>query len=237
MLRQRDASLAMRVQSDIYMKKAIIFGSSGFVGSHLLSELLSSSDYSQVTAVVRKKLSTSHPKLNSLIGDFSSLRALENELSADEIFIALGTTRKNSPDQKTYYQVDHDYPVLAAQIAKERGAKSVFLVTAVGADPHSRFSYVRTKGETERDIIALDFEHTHIFRPSMITGQRREKRLFEKQLIDPLLVGKADKYRGIAGEDIAKAMKVSATHPSQKLTIYHWKEMNDLLHGSQNRTT
>ena len=152
------------------MKKAIIFGSSGFVGSHLLSELLNSPEYEQVTAVVRKNLSISHPKLNTLIGDYRSLPALEPEISADEVFIALGATRATSPEREKYYQVDHDYPVLAARIAKARGAKSVFLVTAVGANPHSRVFYVRTKGETERDITALDFEHTHIFRPSMIMG-------------------------------------------------------------------
>ena len=216
------------------MKKAIIFGSSGFVGSHLLSELLNSSDYAQVTAVVRKKLSISHPKLNTVIGDYRSLRELEADASADEIFLALGATRKTSPDKTTYYQVDHDYPVLAAQIAKARGAKSVFLVTAVGANPHSHFFYVRTKGETERDIIALDFEHTHVFRPSMITGNRQEKRPWERimigiwSVIDPFLVGKADRYKGITGQDIAKAMKASAIHQAQKLTIYHWKEMNNL---------
>ncbi len=219
------------------MKKAIIFGSSGFVGSHLLSELLNSSEYAQVTVVVRKKLSICHPKLVTVIGDYSSLLALEADVSADEIFIALGTTRKTSPNKTTYYQVDHDYPVLAAQIAKARGAKSVFLVTAVGANPHSHIFYVRTKGETERDIIALDFEHTHIFRPSMITGNRQEKRPFEKVLIgiwsaiNPLLVGRADRYKGITGQDIAKAMKTSANHQSQKLTIYHWKEMHNLSRG------
>ena len=217
------------------MKRAIVFGASGFVGSHLLDELLNSSDYEQVTAVVRKNLSISHPKLNMLIGDYSSLPALEAEIFADEVFITLGATRETSPEREKYYQVDHDYPVLAARIAKARGAKSVFLVTAVGANPRSRVFYVRTKGETERDIIALDFEHTHIFRPSMIMGNRQENRPLEKvfikiwSILNPILVGKVNKYRGIAGEDIARAMKNSAINQSEKLKVYHWKEMKDLL--------
>ena len=217
------------------MKRAIVFGASGFVGSHLLDELLNSSDYEQVTAVVRKNLSISHPKLNMLIGDYSSLPALEPEIFADEVFITLGATRETSPEREKYYQVDHDYPVLAARIAKARGAKSVFLVTAVGANPRSRVFYVRTKGETERDIIALDFEHTHIFRPSMIMGNRQENRPLEKvfikiwSILNPILVGKVNKYRGIAGEDIARAMKNSAINQSEKLKVYHWKEMKDLL--------
>src|ERR1035438_9219435 len=181
------------------MKRAIVFGSSGFVGSHLLSELLNSPDYGQVTAVVRKSLNITHPKLRTLICDYSSLAGVKSEIDADEVFIALGTTKKNSPKEAEYYQVDHDYPVLAARIAKERGAKSVFLVSAVDANPNSKFFYVRTKGETERDVIALNFEHTHIFRPSMIVGTRKEKRsLLEAALmrfwpaLNPLLTWKGD---------------------------------------------
>jgi uncharacterized protein YbjT (DUF2867 family) len=218
------------------MKRAIVFGSSGFVGSHLLSELLNSSDYGQVTAVARKSLNITDPKLRTAIADYNSLAGMKSEIAADEVFIALGTTKKNSPEKADYYQVDHDYPVLAARIAKEGGAKSVFLVTAVGANLNSRFFYVRAKGETERDVIALNFEHTHIFRPSVILGKRKEKRsLLEAALMEfwsalnPLLIWKADKYKGIRGEDIAKAMVQSAKNQTEKLKIYHWREMHGLL--------
>jgi len=218
------------------MKNAIVFGSSGFVGSYLLSELLNSSDYGQVTAVVRKSLNITHQKLRTVIGDYNSLAGVKSEIDADEVFIALGTTKANSPNEADYYKVDHDYPVLAARIAKERGAKSVFLVSAVGANPRSKVFYVRTKGETERDVIALDFEDTHIFRPSMILGNRKEKRsLLEAALmrfwsaLNPLLIGKADKYKGITGQDIAKAMMKSAKNKTEKLKIYQWKEMHNLL--------
>jgi uncharacterized protein YbjT (DUF2867 family) len=218
------------------MKTAIIFGASGFVGSYLLSDLLNSSDYAQVTAVARKSLNITHPKLKTLIADYNSLPSVKSELAADEIFITLGTTKANSPNQADYYQVDHDYPVLAARLAKESGAKSVFLLTAVGANPNSKFFYVRTKGETERDVIALNFEHTHIFRPSMILERRKQKRSqLEAALIgfwsalNPLLVWKADKYKGITAEDIAKAMLKSAKNQTQKLKIYHWREMHSFL--------
>src|ERR1700709_618845 len=182
------------------MKQAILFGASGYVGSCLLDELLNNSDYSEVTVVVRKALDVSHPKLRTLIGDFSSLPGLKENIAGDEVFITLGTTKKKTPDEKLYYQVDHDYPVLAAKIAKERGAKAVFVVTAVGADAGSGIFYVRTKGETERDIIALGFERTSIFRPSMIMGNRKESRPLEKFLIGLFRVINpvfgSGKYRG-----------------------------------------
>ncbi len=217
------------------MKKAILFGASGFVGSYLLEELLDNSDYGQVTIVVRKPLDTRHPKLKMLTGNYHSLSGLINDIEADDVFIALGTTKKKTPNEADYYQVDHNYPVLAAKIAKEKGAKSVFLVTAIGANVRSSIFYVRTKGEAERDIIALDYEHTSIFRPSMIMGARKENRPLEKvmmtvwAIITPLLVGKLNKYKGIKGEDIAKAMNRAAKNPTEKLKIFHWTEMKELL--------
>jgi uncharacterized protein YbjT (DUF2867 family) len=225
------------------MRRAIVFGASGFVGSYLLEALLGSPDYDRVTAIVRKPLAIRHAKLNVLIGDYHTLPGLRSEIQGDDLFITLGTTRKNSPNQAEYYQVDHDYPVLAARIAKDNGVKSVFVVTAVGADLKSAFSYTRTKGEVERDLIQLDFEHTHIFRPSMLMGSRKEKRPLEKTLIgiwrwlNPLLLGMADRYRGITGEALAVAIVNAASNQSDKVKIYHWREMIQLVHaGSASRS-
>jgi len=217
------------------MKKAILFGASGFVGSYLLQDLLENPDYEQVTIVVRKDLGIQHPKLLTLIGDYQSLPSLKDQIEADDVFITLGTTQKKTPDPVQYYQVDHDYPVLAAQIAKEKGATSVFVVTAVGANSKSKVPYIRTKGDTERDIIALGYEHTHIFRPSFILGARKEKRPLEKammtvwKVINPIFVGKLSHYRGITAEDIAKAMNNATRTHSVQVKIYHWKEMKEIL--------
>ena len=214
------------------MKKALLFGASGFVGSHLLQELLNNTDYDQVTIVVRKDLAITHPKLTTLIGDYHSLPELKADLVADDLFIALGTTKRKTPDKAEYYRVDHDYPVLAATIAKENGATAIFIITAVGANADSGITYVKTKGQVEKAIIALDFQHTHIFRPSMILGKRSEKRLMEKSLIklwnfiNPVL---PVKYKGMDGKDIAKAMNNAANNQVEKVKIYHWKEMNQLL--------
>jgi uncharacterized protein YbjT (DUF2867 family) len=218
------------------MKKAILFGASGFIGSWLLRDLLDNKDYEQVSVVVRRTLGINHPKLKELIGDYHTLHLLKERIDADEVFITLGTTKAKTPDKDQYYQIDHDYPVEAAKIALEAGAKSVFVVTAVGANANSNIFYIRTKGETERDIISLNFEHTSIFRPSMIMGERKESRRFEKTLIkvwafiNPLLIGKSlKKYRGITGQDIATSMMNAAKDQKEKVNIFHWQEMADLL--------
>lgn len=217
------------------MKTAVLFGASGFVGSCLLDALLRHPDYQRVIAVVRRPLPVTDAKLTTLIADFHSLPAVKSQLAADEIFIALGTTKKKSPRRADYERIDHHYPVLAATLAQQQGAGSVFLVSAVGADPESSLFYTRTKGNTERDILALHFAHSHLFRPSMILGQRQERRPLEKGLIklwrlaNPLLQRSLNKYRGLAGDQIARAMVNAAQRPAGAVTVYHWAEMTELL--------
>jgi uncharacterized protein YbjT (DUF2867 family) len=217
------------------MKKAILFGASGFVGGHLLRDLLQSNFYEEVIVVVRKPLDVQHHKLKTIIAHFETLAQHDHELVADDVFIALGTTKKKTPDEKIYYQIDHDYPLLAAQLTKANGAKSVLMVSAVGANINSSIFYVKTKGEAERDVIAVDFEQTHIFRPSMIMGNRKESRPLENvfigifSVVNHLLIGKLNKYKGITAENIAKAMFAAAQKPGEKVKFYHWEEMQELL--------
>jgi uncharacterized protein YbjT (DUF2867 family) len=217
------------------MKKAIVYGASGLVGSYIVETLLNNTDYEQVIIVVRKELDIQHPKIKTIIGDFNSLPEVAKDIQTDEVFIALGTTKKKTPDEKLYYQVDHDYPVLAAKLAKENGAKAVFLVSAIGANAKSSIFYTRTKGETEQDIINQNFDHTYIFRPSMILGDRKESRPIEKvfigifKFINPLFMGGMSKYKGIEARDIAKSMVNSAKQLNEKVKILHWEEMTHLL--------
>ena len=82
---------------------------------------------------------------------------------------------------------------------------------------------LKTKGQTEQDIIALNFEHSHIFRPSMIQGNRKEKGPAEIifgtiwKIINPFLFGRLNKYKAIDAKQIAIAMIQAAKNPSGKV--------------------
>ena len=213
------------------MKSAILFGASGLVGSNLLAQLLDHPAYDKITIVVRKPLPIQHPKLRMIIGDYAALSGLKDQIRADEVFISLGTTKKKTPDQNEYYRIDHDYPVLAASLAKENGARSVLLVSAIDADANSKIFYVQTKGKVEADIIALGFEHTYIFRPSMLVGDRKESRPMERfliglfSLINPLLSGSWKRYHSIQVKDLAAAMIDAASDQTVTVKRYHWQDM------------
>lgn len=214
------------------MRRAIIFGATGFIGSFLLQDLLADSDYEQVTVVVRRGLSVSHPKLKVVLASLQTLERIKEEVVGDDVFIALGTTRKQTPDLKEYYKVDHDYPVHAARIAKQNGAQSVNLVTSVGSNANSNFFYLRTKGEVERDVVALGYEHTNIFRPSMLLGAREANRPVERffmkmwKMVEPAFLGSLSNYRGIEGKDVARAMIGAAKASKDKVKVFHWKDMD-----------
>lgn len=214
------------------MKSAVLFGASGLVGSSLLTQLLDHPGYDRIIIVVRKPLPIKHSKLIMIIGDYAALPGLKDQIRADEVFITLGTTKKKTPDQNEYYRVDHDYPVLAASIAKENGARSVLLVSAIDANANSKIFYVRTKGKVEADIIALGFEHTYIFRPSMLVGDRQESRPAERlfiglfAMINPLLTGSWKRYRSIKVKDLAAAMITAADDPTVKVKWYQWQDMH-----------
>ena len=216
-------------------KSAIVFGATGLIGEHLLQYLLDDSAYGTIIAVVRRDLGFQHPKLTQVFAELHSLAEVEGLLVADHVFCCLGTTRKKTPDLEMYYQIDHDYPVAAARLAKDNGAKAFFLVSAVGANPDASNFYLRIKGETERDVKAVGMAQTHIFRPSLLTGQRKEKRLMETvsegllAVINPLLMGGWRRYRSIPAASVATAMAKAAQVGAEGNHMYYWDDIKRLV--------
>ncbi|KHJ37134.1 N-acetyl-gamma-glutamyl-phosphate reductase [Pedobacter glucosidilyticus] len=193
-------------------KKAIIIGASGLIGSELLSVLLHEPAYTEVITLVRKSLNTYHPKLKEIITDFSNLSEMKENIKADVIFCCIGTTRAKTPDLNTYRKIDHDIPIEIGKIAVENQVKQYHLVSALGANAQSSNFYSKIKGETEDDLKALNIPAIHIYQPSLLRGERKEKRVGEKialvlmKAVDPLLVGSLKKYRSIKTSVIALAM-------------------------------
>lgn len=206
---------------------ALVVGASGLVGSQLLTCLLESPDYDAVTLWVRRPLPVTHPKLSQQVVDFDGLAGPTPEpVRADDIFCCLGTTIGKAGSQAAFRKVDLDYPVQIGRLAKAAGAKRYLIVTAMGADPHSRIFYNRVKGEVEAGLSALGFPALHIFRPSLLLGERQEVRVGEAvgsvlaRAIAPLMGGSLRKYRPIKGRTVARAMLAAALADGAGTHIY-----------------
>ena len=192
--------------------KAVLLGASGLIGSSLLGQLLASPHYSEVLVLVRKPLNQQHPKLKVLVVDFDKLNDYAENLKTDVVFCCLGTTKKKTPDQENYRKIDYQYPLDMGWIAYTNGAAQYHLVSSLGANPQSSVFYSRLKGEVERDLKTIPFKTIHIYRPSLLDGERKESRLGERLMIyamralNPLLIGGLKKYRSIRIDRVAAAM-------------------------------
>jgi uncharacterized protein YbjT (DUF2867 family) len=86
------------------------------------------------------------------------------------------------------------------------------LVSSLGANANSSVFYTKLKGEVERDLKSIPFKAIHIYRPSLLDGDRKEDRSAERfmiglmQILNPLLIGGLKKYRSIKIETVAAAM-------------------------------
>ncbi|WP_170266311.1 NAD(P)H-binding protein [Phaeocystidibacter luteus] len=184
--------------------KYIIFGATGVIGTEL-QELLREAN---TLAVVRRKGSAIDGVREIVHTDLLDISPLSTELEDANVLIALGTTKAKTPDKEKYYQIDHDMPVHIAAQAKDSGARTVHVISAMGADPESRIFYNATKGKMERDVKEV-FPEAYFYRPSLIMGDRDEMRIGESiakgffSLINTIL---PRKYRGIYPRKIARTI-------------------------------
>jgi uncharacterized protein YbjT (DUF2867 family) len=206
--------------------KAVIAGASGLVGSELLSILLQSTQYDEVLILVRKELPVQHKKLVQLIVDFDNLDQHQQVINGHVIFCCLGSTKSKTPDLLVYRKIDHDYPVKLAQIAVKNKMPHFHLVSAIGANSKSGNFYTKMKGETENDVQAAGIRSLHIYQPSLLTGNRKEHRLAERiatsimKVIDPLLIGRLQKYRSIAAATVAMAMFKQSLNQEEAVFVH-----------------
>ncbi|MDR6941998.1 oxidoreductase [Mucilaginibacter pocheonensis] len=215
-------------------KKAIIAGSSGLIGSKLLDILLREAFYDQVLILVRKELPLKHPKLTQLVVDFDQLETYSAAINGHAVFCCLGTTKNKTPNLTVYRKIDHGYPIRLAELAHQNGIGQYHLVSSIGANKMSSAFYIKTKGETEANLQQIGIPAVHIYRPSLLTGERTEKRMMEKvmaglfKIIDPLLFGGLKKYRSIPGATVAAAMYKQSIKTNTGLFIYESDKIKEL---------
>ena len=162
------------------MKTALLFGSSGLIGGHLLNILILNNDYNKIKIFVRSEPKIKEKKIEIIKTDFNNLKKHIEDIKGDDCFFCIGTTKKNSPDKKEYKRVERDIPVEIAEIAKANSVNSFIYVSSGFADPESSGAYLRYKGEVEEELKKLNFIKLGIMRPSFLMGNRKEKRFGEK---------------------------------------------------------
>jgi len=189
-------------------KTAWVAGASGLVGGHLIRQLAQHPAYGKVVAFVRAPCIerwSEMEKIEQWQVDFENLRTLRDTERVDDVFCALGSTTRKTPDKASYHRIDVHYPLEFARLGLHHGAQTFAVVSAHGASIRSLSGYFRMKGELEMSLNTLGYPHLVIARPGLLKGQRHEFRPAEKiaETFASLLPGN---LKAIAAADGAAAM-------------------------------
>ena len=218
------------------MKTALVFGSSGLIGGHLLYQLIKNDNYNKIKLFVRSEIFINEPKIEIIKTDFNDLENHKEDVKGDDCFFCIGTTKQNSPDKNEYQRVELEIPKKIAQIARSNSVNSFIFVSSIYANPKSSGDYVKFKGLVEEELKKLNFSNLGILRPSFLMGNRKENRTGEKigiltfRLLSPLLLGPLKKMKPINSEKVAKAM-IKIANENLRKTIFESDEIVEISSG------
>ena len=216
------------------MRKALIAGATGAIGSVLLKLLHDSDQYSEIHCIGRREPSTTGEKIKAHILNYDELDQLNLQQPIGDVFCTIGTTIKTAGSVESFKKVDRDYVHQVGKLAQRLNAKTCSVISAIGANPGSSNYYNQTKGEAEELLQSLGLNSLRIFRPSMLHGGRDEFRMKETvgfvalTILTPLLQGPWKKYRAIRVEQVAKAMYESARQDCPAVRIFESDEIQRL---------
>ncbi len=207
----------------------LLAGATGLVGSAVLPLLLAEERVGQVVSLARRPLPRQHPKLVQWTAP--DLRSALRPEPVDAVICCLGTTMKKAGSREAFSAVDKELPLAIAHWAKGQGVPTFVIISAVGADPDSRFFYNRVKGEVEQALEALRFNSLALFQPSVLSGPRQERRPAEAvgmaalKLLGPLFIGPLEHYRVMPHQWLAQALVWAALQPQPGVHRYLYREI------------
>jgi len=220
-------------------KTAAILGSTGMIGSYLSDLLLADEYFNTVRVLVGRPVLKKSTRMEVKLVDFNDAESFKLALEGcDTIFSCIGTTQKNvKGNNELYRKIDFDIPMKAAQFGKEVGCTKFILVSSVGANSKSNTFYLKLKGELEEAIHKVGLDEVHIMQPSMLLGERTEKRTAEKLIqgamnfLNPIFGGSLRKYRAIHGKSVATAMLKLAKEDKPGFFRYTYDDIKKLVNA------
>ncbi len=127
--------------------------------------------------------------------------------------------------------MDFTYQLEIAKKTKEVGAKSISLISAVGADSNSWNYYLKTKGMLEKEIIKLEFDNTNIFRPGHLMGNKKRLDIILADMvslaIDPFLNGSLKKFRSVSVKKLSKSVVQKSIDSKNGINVFDYKDFKN----------
>jgi uncharacterized protein YbjT (DUF2867 family) len=217
--------------------RVAIMGASGAVGSAVLAELQSMPQVQTITALVRRPLNlkNAHNVREQQVDVTAPETYTRFLIGHDAAICTLGVGQPSKVSVEEFKRIDHDAVLDFARACKAAGIRHFSLLSSVASDANARNTYLKSKGALRDAIAALGFERFSIYQPSMLIT--RENRYGFMQgvlltvfpLLNPLLLGGLQKYRGVAVEDLGRAMARNIETRNAGLEILHYPDFMKLL--------
>ena len=153
-------------------KRLVIVGASGMVGGYALRYALENPAVSSVSAIGRRKLGVSHPKLKEVLHqNFADCSALVETLSGQDAAIFCLGAYTGAVSDAELRTITVDYAIEFARVLRLSSTDAAFsFLSGSGADAtgRSRIPFARFKGEAEKALLAARFPRVYLFRPAYI---------------------------------------------------------------------
>jgi len=208
------------------IKNAIVIGATGLVGQRLIEQLDLLTDCEKITVVVRRENPdfSKFKKVEQFVLDDFLLLNDQDVSGYTHAFSCLGTTIKKAGSKEAFYNIDFEINAHFADLF-EMTETHLLLVSAMVAKASSPIFYNQVKGELEDYIQKLNLYRFSIIRPSLLLGERNEKRFLEdvtQKLYSKFshLVPNSFKYKPVTAQQVAHTMVEAAQTQTQKIEIY-----------------
>jgi uncharacterized protein YbjT (DUF2867 family) len=153
-------------------KRLVLVGATGMVGGYALRYALGNAAIGSVTAIVRRKLGVSHPKLQEVLHrDFADCSALSEALTGQDAAVFCLGVYTGAVTDAELRTITVDYTIEFARVLHGSSPNAAFsFLSGSGADStgRSRIAFARYKGEAENALLGTGFPSVYLFRPAYI---------------------------------------------------------------------
>jgi uncharacterized protein YbjT (DUF2867 family) len=184
----------------------VVFGGTGFLGRRIVQHLL---DHGLAVRVAARHVPEHAPRLHFVRADIHDRHAIETAI-ADAYAVVNAVSLYVERGSQTFHSVHVEAAARLASCARQAGIARLVHLSGIGADPGSRSSYIRSRGQGEAAVRA-EFATAAIVRPAVMFGPSDKfltglAGLLRRLPVYPMFGDGSTKLQPAHVEDVAEAI-------------------------------
>ncbi len=213
-----------------------MIGSTGAVGGHVAAALATSPAVECLTLLGRRPTpglgeSPGGTRVEQHTVDVLAPPTYRELVAEHDVAICtLGVGEPSKVSKEDFVRIDKDAVLAFATTCREAGTRHFELLSSVGVSAQAWSFYLRTKGELEDGLRALEFPRLSLFHPSMIltpsnrygVGQAITLAVWPK--LRPLLLGPLRRFRGVQVQDLGRSIAHNVFTAGQGEQVLEWDD-------------